>query len=452
MNEIGNFFNALKNTNKAWQTISQFHSSNFDKLNVFNKKQLIIELEQQVASIYEETPVDIVFSNDDMDLHGSYDFDSISINENILDSINPYELLFIYFHERRHKLQFDISEGHNPAKLNIDEDTKKDWKRNTNKDSFLMLANYFEAEEENLLYSYQPIEYDANNQAFLTTVEISHELAREKGSDKRVKEFLLSQVMYNPIFHNENREKNLNEIKMIWDKNDKIINACKDKLNYFKKNLETINRLRDNEFYYYFNEYIWFYLDNVERTKVMQELNYRELGEKGAREVNLLDIIEDTFKKGDENPPAAYALHKFYKAACIHELNYVLNYKSDEDYEFLQEVKLNLYKTPDKKHINFIDNIKYPLQSRVQPYGLFEADYINGKMSRLYPFGMEHLGIEGEIYEHVKAWDYYLNFYDKESLKKKIELMYGDFDIYYKKMIDKMTQNRKKQQENTKNL
>lgn len=452
MNEVGNFVNALKNSNKAWETISHFHSSNFYKLNIFNKKQLIIELEKEVASIYEETPVDIVFSNDEMDIHGSYDFDSISINENILDNINPYELLFIYFHERRHKLQFDISEGHNPAKFNIDEDTKKDWKRNVNMDNFLMLANYFEAEGEYFFYSHQPIEYDANNQAFLTTSSIAHELAREKGSDKRVKEFLLSQIMYNPIFHNDDREKNLNEIKIIWDENDKIINACKDKLNYFKNNLETINRLQDNEFYYYFNEYIWYYLDNVERAKVMQELNYRELGEKGAREVNLFDIIEDTFKKGDENPSAAYALHKFYKAACIHELNYVLNYKSDEDYEFLQEVKLNLYKTPDKKHINFIDNIKHPLQSRVQPYGLFKADYINGKMLKLYPFGMEHLGIEGEIYEHVKAWDYYLNLYNKENLKKKIELMYGDFDVYYEKMIDKMTQNRKKQQENTKNL
>ena len=427
--------------------IENLKGENWSKFSSAKRLATLQDIENIIAEICEREPITLGVSDPYNTLIGVTQPGNVS-NKIIEGKDPPYSFIRNHFYELRIAEIFSTIENENAENV-VPENLYKIWEKNNSFSWFNEEEGCF-LKEDHPDFNYQPIIASSHDFSNAAVKEVIKSVYRHGGLDNYIESFYINDLPRYRAY--ENREKNLNEIKMIWDKNDKIINACKDKLNYFKKNLETINRLRDNEFYYYFNEYIWFYLDNVERTKVMQELNYRELGEKGAREVNLLDIIEDTFKKGDENPSAAYALHKFYKAACIHELNYVLNYKSDEDYEFLQEVKLNLYKTPDKKHINFIDNIKYPLQRRVQPYGLFEADYINGKMSRLYPFGMEHLGIEGEIYEHVKAWDYYLNLYDKESLKKKIELMYGDFDIYYKKMIDKMTQNRKKQQENTKNL
>ncbi|MCL2410310.1 MAG: hypothetical protein FWC97_01580 [Treponema sp.] len=114
------------------------------------------ELEGQNAIDQGRVPADVEGENLPLNINGSYDYDEnkIAIDNEILESDEPYDALRTYYHESRHAYQYDQAED--PERADYPEQAGL-WKLN--------FDNYIEPEDNPAKYEAQAIEQDAREYA-----------------------------------------------------------------------------------------------------------------------------------------------------------------------------------------------------------------------------------------------------------------------------------------------
>lgn len=382
--------------------VKQIHSFHWNDLSDENKKQFFQKLEDIVSNYYGVIPTEIVFSKD-ITTKGVYNHNQRKIYINDKDETNQYKMLEIYFHEKRHNLQFMATKGEiNPRDIGMDHKQVELLRRNEKFNYYFGISNYiFEP-----IYDYvaQPQEIDAFRWSTNLNYEITKDITELVGEDIKVIDYLSKKAKTCPYTRKSKaeHEQSFERVLRTWDENEKIIDTCDDKFYDLKSYFGDLEILSNKEFYNYFNEYVWYRLSDYERVKVIKELDRRECLVNKRRRVDM-NIIED-YDIG--NLDAARALEAYYNEAFIMEVSNIMVNEDKYNEEFIRDIKEFCYSK---------NEISNPFLSKLESGSLYFYKYINRKMNKIKPYALKHIGKEGETYDS-RTWDHIISKYDGEAL------------------------------------
>lgn len=436
-----NVYKSLLKDEKGFKILSNFHYSKWKNLTIGERKKTFVNLEKIISQITGDEETAVVFSGDygENGAFGNYESQSnqLIINDFYLNDLNgtQYDVLNTFVHERRHRFQKDIIDGKIVGErlARVGENTKKIWQRNQQADLFLGKDNYFSglsaSEEEKLKYYYQDLENDAFYWGNEIAIMVGKELEKTYGKDEKLNLYLMKELKeFSEFAVDEEKIKEIkNTVNKTWEENENYINSIQQKTIKHKALLNNIESLNEDSFLTFFNEYIWFNLNQKERFMVLKELQNKEIALDGG---NPIDIRYDE-KKGlyignslytNNEIPALLYLENFY--SMFHNNNVIEKSKAQSDDKLMKELKMNLH-IIDGYLINFYFEDRAPLLFLAQPFGEDRCNYLHQKMSRIFPYATKNIVKKNENYFLFNDWKMFLNRNDYKNVKKITERIYN---------------------------
>jgi|GEM_PF-4998699 len=153
-----------------------FSSEDWKRMDRDERVVALNDLERQEAIEQNRPPADVAGEEMASSENGYYDHNvnKIAINNEQLESDEPYDALRTYYHEERHAYQHDQVEKLEEGKTDNPEQTQE-WKEN--------FDNYDEPGSDFELYENQPVEQDARDHSTKKMLEYNQTQNEDETSD-----------------------------------------------------------------------------------------------------------------------------------------------------------------------------------------------------------------------------------------------------------------------------
>ena len=443
MKQVEKMYDIIYSDARLQKLYYSFHSNNWDKYDIKQKKAIFEEINDIISSLYGYKKPTIVWSKKNRNLGSANSFNwQLLMNEEKLSKGVSYDNLDTYFHELRHFFQHRACENQLTEKEYVSEDNREKWKRN------FLPGNYFSSDSE--YYAYQPVERDAWSTAMIMVRRVyfmNQELCK---TDKEKQQWELYCQTYKHVISQFISETDYNQrllasvdeqIKSMYDEREKDNKEYQLGREIVKTFLNRENELKDATIYQamvLFSPYCFVNLENKDKIKLVK-VYAKYLGlEKMKIVQHNVDSIE-IGKQAFPNDSALSLVNHLLSFKYLNIGNQIAKdkYLGDDISDIAKhEISLNLYEDEKGKKINFIKDMDNLFLFSLQPYAKYEAEYILNEFAKIK-------AIEKKIFnKNHNEWKFWDNFYDQEKIYKVAsKLMDMPFDEYYKEQLEQYKKN-----------
>lgn len=438
------FYDILFEDEEFLNVLYKFHSNNWKNLDAKGRDKVI----KSFIEIYcDRFNIDKVSK---YSLKGGYQgvyFDlvsSIYVKDAYLkDDANQYDLIDTLFHELRHNFQRRAVAGYLTKYEYVSDNDMKAWELNL-KSSPAGYSNYIGASgEKEHLYLCQPVEIDAFKHGLLLTRK-TYDVIRKKIEDKDPKftEYCVTNepnIMYlfsNEKIYAETRVKHRKELYEFYRNNNKVFdleNKCMSIAEPILSKKEGELTLEEMETL--FSSYVWASISIEKKIEILKR--YDELTN-DIEPVKIEKAGNTGVKVGKfifESNYIHSVLNAIFSCQCIEYADAIVDGKIECNSDIKEDLIANLY-IHKGKEINFLIEEDNQFEYSIQPYALFEADFINEKLDRLKKRHYEVYGVEDKAYDVIKE------IYNYKKMIPFIENFYGKpFKQVYDKLVRRMKNN-----------
>lgn len=431
------------------RVVDQFHSSNWDKKNLEEKKNLFIELEKCVSKILEDETFNILFvSGEGFYGQVTKGIKTIQISESVLNERNQYYNLHTYFHERRHLFQYAVMEkraNHKEA---------RNWIENIKYVPSLEIYNYKyrDAITTDHYYLVQPMESDAEYWGQKMVENIGIAIEQRVGLDDKFKEYIYEKFINSHyISKKETITQARKNVKNTWSENKEKLLIASNKLKEKKKDLKILDKLSDEKIYEFFNEFILKSLKVSERIEVLKELDKRERKKEGLTdgktiftglENGIIEIDNLYDKDKTYSYSSRYLLSFYYDILTTEKIEKLINSKNISNKE-IENLRINEYTDRKNRKINYMKLNKNPILNQLQPSYIYNLNFAVPKMKKIYPYAVKDITNPSEKIVLVdQDWQTYFHLTDQKRFNELVEEIYGkSVEEIQEKLIEKMKKN-----------
>ncbi len=398
---------------------SDLHSRNHKYLTPQHESDVFNKLEAKISEYYGVEPVKIVIneSSENMiqknfsekgEILGGYlgmPGGGVILLEKKKDD-TQYRLLNSYIHEKRHHLQQAAMEGKvDYKKLGLSKNELDLISINYKTHGYLAISNYVNDKIDE--YVAQPLERDAYRWSNKLTFELIKNIEELKGKDAAIPEFLFeiaSGCPYTQLSEAE-LEKAFTKTVERWKVNLKQINNFEERYAKLEDNMANLSVLSDDDFYYYFNEYIFANFSEREKKAILSELDRRECKYSKRERTDFDDPRYDTLIMGN----ASEALEIYYKDTFRRIIEEGIKTMPDSNDEVSQGFKKFVQPGYDKSILNKNDQVN-----------LYESQFLDEKLNQIKAAATDNFA--GGVDPHYELiWNGIIAKYDYEANIKEIK-------------------------------
>ena len=435
MKQLESMYDLIFEDKKLQQVFLNIHSSNWDKLTIKEKQNVIKQINGRVAALY-GYEICKIRTDDSANCGSQNSFTwEISLSNHTLENYDGYEVIDTYFHELRHAFQHRAVQNRLTDKEIVSEDNKNKWKRN------FLPQNYFGGDSD--YYAYQSVELDAWVTGLLFARKIyfmNKKVIKEE--DPKWEEYcskhrsLIMTLVSDCKEAKKVVEENEEEIDRIYATRSDSVEQLEKGIEYAHTILKDkkIEELSFEEIAILMSPYAFPTLDTKQSVAVAKR--YSELVKVGDEEILVKENTVGSIKVGE-------LLHGIDNAYGLANDILTINYKriveliiNDMDVGFevndtmRNELKLNMYKDKKGKHINYISDMDNLLLYSVQPIAKYESAYVLNEFKKLKDAELKAYGTNSSV------WSYWERMYDNTLIFKTFaRLVDMPFSEYYKKQL-----------------
>ena len=455
MDRFKMFFDKVLKNEVLKENFSKLEMKKWDNLSFNEKVSTFKIIVDELSSFYPElgTPnFEFIFMDDNFS--GEQSRKGVFINVKMLAGGNHFEVMATCLHELRHFFQTEacnLYKNHGIVHELFSEKEINDFIENSQRSIFFTADNYMELDSDNNTSEYysQPVEYDAESFSYTFMKHFSKNFLKDKYDIMNCK---YACDWFLPIIElYKGRKNDIVDFSKIY-RFDYLDRVRENRVEFKKqkKQYETIEKLFDKIPYLDDREIFILlspcFLEKYDDEKIVDLLNlylsYNECNEKieYIDDGYYLDGLLLNFDSKDTyeiiEPVFFHVAEKKVKEIANQNLE---NLK----FGFEKEIKINMC---DER--NIIKESKNPLLYKLQPYVLFERNFIRDEYMKLI-HSIDSL-YEGSN-NYFNEFAYYIKKYDNIPLIKKVEIMMGkSFKEIYNEMLEKMKENLSERRKNIK--
>lgn len=410
-----------------------FHSSRWNELSIDKRVSLIRKINIRIGNIYGYEPPKITISKHNFKLRGDMQIDKweLNIETSLIKNSSGYMAFDTFMHELRHSFQARAITNKLSEKEIVSEKQKEEWKTNN------IPGNYFVGGSE--YYMYQPIEKDAWTIALLMTRKMYFLNKEILGEDlKEWNEYCewSRGTIKNFISGNQECKKIEDEIQEMYlqkeyDKEQIILGkVIVDKV-LKEGNIEDLSL---DFALTLLSPFAFINLESTDKVKLLKR--YVELlkGPKNLIKEASIDVITIGNEKCELSSSMFLInviLTDIFKVKLVRKLN-KLNLEIKEE----RDLYYNMYVDKNHKRINFIRSEDNIFLYFLQPYAIYEREYILTEFNKLRKNEFEVFKNNNEGFKEIDS------FYDIEKIKIiATDIMGISYEEYYEKLIEKYKDN-----------
>ena len=427
-----------------------FHSKNWFNLTLDEKKKIIEEINERVASLYGYTPNTIKYEKSGFyGSHSSFKGE-ITVNCMSLEKDCGYEVVDTYFHELRHDFQSRAVENELTEKEHIDQELKEELEKNMLPGNYLLDSEF---------YKYQAMERDAwfTGMLFARRVYILNK-RKISETDEKWKDYcaLHKDVIVDFISDNEESRAKIEDMKLALE--EQYDSKIEDKPQYDMGKMiydvlkhKDFNELSFKDVATLLSPYAFSNLDISEKVKLLSR--YRDLVKYGGLKYDIKENTIGSIKLRNRTFPIESSLTMINDLLSFNFKNMVDDIVSGRKQAYplskkaINELILNMYKGKDGKKINFVSDSDNLFTFSLQPYAKYESGYVLSEFKKLKQVELEVFG------KRHAVWDYWDNFYDNKIIFKTASEVIGmPFEEYYENLLESYRENIMKDVNSTKNI
>lgn len=394
---------------KVYEHVKSIHTSRWRELSYNEKLDFIQELEVIVSKHYGCKPVK-VYLNKDIGVNGQYLPTQERIYINYKGISNQYKLIDTYFHEKRHHLQHLAVAGKVDFKeLGLTKEDITLLARNELKKHSLGINNYVNDPVSE--YAAQPQERDAFRWAHKVIFKLASDISRDLGEDPKIMEYLDILVRTCPYFDKSEQEHdfNLKSVTAKWDSNEKKLNKHLERLSIIEGNPKDLEKLSDEDFYYFFKESVWENLHLENKIRAAVELEKRESKKSSREEIFVMNFLNQI----NNSESASKYLEFYFKETFKRDVEYIVKNKDKFNEEQVEQLKKQLESKPEEEGL---------LLNKLNPFNRTYMDYMHGKLTRAQELTLADLERHNALYDALE-FDYAISKHNVEAIEKELEYL-----------------------------
>lgn len=442
-----NVYNKLFENEEFLEILYGFHSSNWEKMSVEERKILInlfVDKYSEVLGINK-----LKFKKEKSRSYaGSYNDVSglVNVNSEAIESTSQYDIMDTLFHELRHNFQHRAVSKNLTEYETADVELVKQWKLN-----FLCsprgYSNYIDTKGDHKnLYMYQPVEKDA----FMTGLSLTkkaYSLIKEKlGEDDAFVEYAKIQKYSIMLYFSDEemyvagRKLGAEQVAELFEKNNKEKQIEKKCVKIAEETIKkAISDMSLEEIISLFSVYVWAYLDDDYKLELLKEYDKRvNKGKLIKIELDGNSVIKLNGKMYMRDKILSI-LNDMYTVHFQNLVKEIIKGNISVDSKMKEELTINMYQV-DKKKINYVKDSENFLLYSIQPFALLEGKVVIEWFKEIKAVEKKFYDIDSEEYEDM------IDFYDYDKYIPFIEKFYGmPFEDVYNEQVEKMKINIRKQ-------
>lgn len=435
-----NVYNRLFENEEFLEILYGFHSSNWKKMTIEERKVLInlfIDKYSEVLGIDKlkfKKGKNKSYAGSYNDINGL-----VNVNAKAIEDTSQYDIMDTLFHELRHNFQHRAVAKNLTEYETVDEELVKKWKLN-----FLFsprgYSNYIDTQGDNKgLYLYQPVEKDAFMTGLCLTKKAYSVIKDKLGEDDEFVEYAKIQK-YTIMLYFSNEEVYVNgrkigeeKVDALFDKNNKEKQiekkCCKIAAETMKKD---ISEMSLEEIISLFSVYVWSYLEDDYKLELLKEYDRRVNKGKAVKiELDGNSVIKINGKMYMRDR-ILNILNDMYTVHFQNLVKQIIKGNVEVESKIKEELIINMYEI-DKKKINYVKDSDNFLLYSIQPFALLEGKIVIEWFKKIKEVEKKFYDIDSSEYEDM------IDFYNYDKYIPFIEEFYGmSFEDVYNEQVEKM--------------